>query len=179
MAGMLPGVESARRRRFHSDSPNPSGYNFTRRSSFCLYTSNHENLHSSSSSMRIPIGQAYCDEKLGAVAREAKKRLDEKLKAQWKSKIKRVSSELQRPRNLEGSPAIEGKEVFGLKKKFNWAKISWKCTEQEECAVCLEHFVAGDTLMQLPCAHKFHSKCLVPWLESNAHCPCCRMEIQN
>ncbi|CAI9754720.1 unnamed protein product [Fraxinus pennsylvanica] len=168
MAGMLPGVESARRRRVHSDSPTPSGYNFTRRSSFCLYTSNHENLHNSSSSMRNPISQAYCDEKLGDVAREAKRRLDERLKAQSTSKIKRVSS-----------PAIEGTEVFGLKKKFNWAKLSWKCTEQEECAVCLEHFMAGDTLMQLPCAHRFHSKCLVPWLESNAHCPCCRMVIQN
>ncbi|CAA2953957.1 probable E3 ubiquitin- ligase RHY1A [Olea europaea subsp. europaea] len=179
MAGMLPGVESARRRRFHSDSPNPSGYNFTRRSSFCLYSSNHETLHSSSSSSRNPISQAYCDEKLGAVAREAKKRLDERLKAQWKSEIKRVSSGQERTRNLEVSPTIEGTEVFGLKKKFNWAKLSWKCTEQEECAVCLEHLMAGDTLMQLPCAHRFHSKCLVPWLESNAQCPCCRMEIQN
>ncbi|KAL2482747.1 RING/U-box superfamily protein [Forsythia ovata] len=179
MAGMLPGVESARRRRFHSDSPIPSGYNSTRRSSFCLYTSNHENLLSSSSFTRNPKSQAYCDEKLGSVAREAKKRLDERLKAQWSSEIKRVSSGQEGPRKLEGCPTIERTEVFGLKKKFNWAKLSWKCTEQEECAVCLEHFMAGDTLMQLPCAHRFHSKCLVPWLENNAQCPCCRLEIQN
>lgn len=54
MAGMLPGVESARRRRFHqsggwSDSPAMASHNSTRRSSLCLYASNHESLFSSSS----------------------------------------------------------------------------------------------------------------------------------
>jgi len=56
MAGMLPGVESARRRRVHkcggfSDSPSFSSHNTSRRSSFCLYASNHESRISSSSSM--------------------------------------------------------------------------------------------------------------------------------
>ena len=56
MAGMLPGVESARRRRVHkcggfSDSPSFSSQNTSRRSSFCLYASNHESRISSSSSM--------------------------------------------------------------------------------------------------------------------------------
>jgi len=55
MAGMLPGVESARRRRVHksggfSDSPSFSSHNTSRRSSFCLYASNHESRISSSSS---------------------------------------------------------------------------------------------------------------------------------
>ncbi|OMO80399.1 E3 ubiquitin-protein ligase arkadia-like isoform 1 [Corchorus olitorius] len=55
MAGMLPGVECARRRRFHqsggsSDSPTTAAIGLTRRSSFCLYASNHETHHSSVSS---------------------------------------------------------------------------------------------------------------------------------
>lgn len=55
MAGMLPGVECARRRRFHqsggwSDSPGTAGHGCTRRSSFCLYASSHES-HLSSSSL--------------------------------------------------------------------------------------------------------------------------------
>lgn len=72
-------------------------------------------------------------------------------------------------------------EVFGLKKsgskKFKWGKLSWKSLEQEECAICLEHYKEGETLMHLPCAHRYHSRCLVPWLEKNQHCPCCRMEL--
>lgn len=60
MAGMLPGVESARRRRVHkcggfSDSPSFSSHNTSRRSSFCLYASNHESRISSSSSMVCSI----------------------------------------------------------------------------------------------------------------------------
>lgn len=56
MAGSLPGVECARRRRFHqsvawSDSPNMAVHGGTRRSSFCLYTSNHDTHHSYTSSL--------------------------------------------------------------------------------------------------------------------------------
>nr|DAD27319.1 TPA_asm: hypothetical protein HUJ06_028787 [Nelumbo nucifera] len=47
MAGMLPGVECARRRRFHqggswAESQGIAGNTRTRRPSFCLYTSSHE-----------------------------------------------------------------------------------------------------------------------------------------
>jgi hypothetical protein len=72
-------------------------------------------------------------------------------------------------------------EVYGSKKggsrRFSWSKLSWKASEQDECAVCLEQFKAGETLAHLPCDHRFHVRCLVPWLENNAHCPCCRMGI--
>ncbi|KAA8522924.1 hypothetical protein F0562_009347 [Nyssa sinensis] len=192
MAGMLPGVECARRRRFHqsgssSDSPSPSGHGLTRRSSFCLYTiSKHEShLSSSSSLQRSKVRQAYQDEKLGGVAREAKERLDERLKPQYsKSETKRKNSQESMRGNVEGRSMVLGDlqtEVFALKtrgtKRFSWAKLGWKASDQEECAVCLEEFKAGETLVHLPCAHRFHSRCLVPWLESNAHCPCCRMGI--
>lgn len=72
-------------------------------------------------------------------------------------------------------------EVYGSKKsgprKFSWSKLSWKASEQEDCAVCLESFKIRDILIPLPCAHKFHSVCLKPWLENNSHCPCCRTTI--
>ncbi|XP_019181613.1 PREDICTED: uncharacterized protein LOC109176630 isoform X2 [Ipomoea nil] len=92
MSGMLPGVECARRRRLHQsnrvllDSPSsPSAYfSSTRKSFFCLYTSNN-----SSPSMGSGLTQAYHDEMMGEVAREAKQRLDEKLRARWKPDHKR------------------------------------------------------------------------------------------
>ncbi|KAK2646714.1 hypothetical protein Ddye_021909 [Dipteronia dyeriana] len=89
MAGMLPGVECARRRRFHRSGDSPSMANShvsTRRSSFCLYTSNHESHHTSISNslQRSIINQMYHGEKLGGLAREAKERLNERLGTQRK-----------------------------------------------------------------------------------------------
>ncbi|XP_058727583.1 probable E3 ubiquitin-protein ligase RHY1A isoform X2 [Vicia villosa] len=171
MAGMLPGVESARRRRVHKAGVEPSN---NRRSSFCLYSSNSESRLSSSSSM------TQQDENMVGAAREAKQRLDDKFRS---------------PRVLENTrkksiKCVEGRkdsieelqiEVYGSKKsgprKFSWSKLSWKATEQEDCAVCLESFKIGEKLIPLPCAHKFHSTCLKPWLENNSHCPCCRTTI--
>ncbi|KAI9192731.1 hypothetical protein LWI28_027087 [Acer negundo] len=192
MAGMLPGVECARRRRIHQSGDSPTMANShvsTRRSSFCLYTSNHESHQTSISNslQRSIINHTYQDEKLGGLAREAKERLDERLGTQRKlSETKRQVSEKERLRSST-SCSVDGRlhtEVFGWKKsggskRFSWSKLSWKSSEQEECAICLERFKVADTLVHLPCAHRFHSRCLVPWLQGNTQCPCCRMEIAN
>ncbi|GAB2289135.1 hypothetical protein Dimus_037656 [Dionaea muscipula] len=195
MAGSLPGVETARRRRIHHQCSGSSamgvgglGHGYTRRPSFCLYTTNHEThlISSSSFQERSPQSKAYLDQNLEPLARRAKQRLDEKLRTPIKSEITRNDSDLS-----EGSMKfMNGKsmmiselqtEVFGSKRfNFSWAKFGWNRWEQaasSECAVCLEHFRVGETLMNLPCAHKFHSKCLVPWLGDNSHCPCCRNVI--
>lgn len=51
-------------------------------------------------------------------------------------------------------------------------------SDQSECPVCLEKFVVDDPLLSLPCNHKFHTDCLVPWIKSNhGKCPCCRADI--
>ncbi|CAN1172249.1 hypothetical protein LINPERHAP2_LOCUS30066 [Linum perenne] len=78
MAGMLPGVECARRRRFHKSGG-------IRRPSFCLYTSNHEGSNTSVTSLRSIQSDIHEDEKLGGVVREAKERLNWRLRAQNKS----------------------------------------------------------------------------------------------
>ncbi|KAJ8753128.1 hypothetical protein K2173_017687 [Erythroxylum novogranatense] len=180
MAGMLPGVESARRRRFHQsgDMPSVSTHGCSRRSSFCLYASNHKSSHLCSirSLRRGVLNHASEDEKLGERAREAKERLDERLRNQSKSATRRDCS--------SGRPVAQGEfqtEVFSARssryKRFSWTKFSWRASDQDECIVCLEWFKPGDQLMHLPCAHRFHTLCLVPWLETNSHCPCCRMEI--
>lgn len=183
MAGMLPGVECARRRRFHQagDYPAPGSSGWTRRSSFCLHTGSNERAFSLHTSL---LNYGYEDEKLGDVAREAKGRLDERLRSQTKSETRRHKNHGGGLRRVNGRPTAAGElqtEVFATKKngskRFNWAKLSWKSAEQDECTICLDHFHAGDALVHLPCAHRYHPRCLVPWLEKNAHCPCCRMEI--
>ncbi|KAH1232780.1 putative RING finger protein P32A8.03c [Glycine max] len=122
---------------------------------------------------------------------------------EWPEKPNRdwmTSSELKGCQKTKGSSCIclrqnntkcvEGKrtsiivlhtEEYGSKKsgsrRFSWTKWSWKASEQEECAVCLESFRVGETLIHLPCAHRFHDRCLKPWLENNSYCPCCRTTI--
>ena len=198
MAGMLPGVECARRRRVHQsgESPCVGGiHGSTRRSSFCLYASNHDSHHTPTSSLqRSILNQAYMDEKLGVEAREAKGRLDERLRTQRKPQPKRHTNG-----GNKGLKCVDGggrssvvlgelqKEVYGANKssssstsgskKFSWSKLTWKSSDQDECAVCLERLRPGEALVHLPCAHRFHSGCMVPWLHNNAHCPCCRTEI--
>ncbi|XP_038891102.1 probable E3 ubiquitin-protein ligase RHY1A [Benincasa hispida] len=195
MAGMLPGVECARRRRFHqsiasSDSPSTAAKSgSTRRPSFCLYTSNRDfhSTSSSSSQHRSSSNQAYQNEKLGEIAREAKERLDERLRTHRKPENSRRKSENEKvgwkgssEKNGEEKERTKGKEesIIITKKRFNWGKLmKWRASEQEECTVCLERFRVGEPLVHLPCAHKFHSTCLVPWLQANSHCPCCRFPI--
>ncbi|MCO5606154.1 hypothetical protein L7F22_060341 [Adiantum nelumboides] len=50
-------------------------------------------------------------------------------------------------------------------------------SDQEDCSVCLEHFVVGQQLICLPCKHRFHPNCLTPWLENHAKCPYCRAKV--
>uniref|UniRef100_A0A1D1Z3B5 E3 ubiquitin-protein ligase RING1-like n=1 Tax=Anthurium amnicola TaxID=1678845 RepID=A0A1D1Z3B5_9ARAE len=202
MAGMLPGVECARRRRFHQGgtvTEQPTG---SRRSSFCLYRSGHESHHSASSAVppaasvqRNVFNEISHSESLGNVAREARQRLDERLRAQMTSGIRRhnstgslrpsgsstVGSHLKGVRSSSVLANLQ-REVFcpkggASRRRFGWGKLGWKSSEQDDCVVCLEEFKAGDFLVHLPCAHRFHWRCVVPWLENNSHCPCCRMEI--
>lgn len=81
---------------------------------------------------------------------------------------------------LHEIPGNVQREVFSSKssrKRFSWSKLGWTSPEQSDCAVCLEEFETGDTLVHLPCAHRFHWNCAQPWLETSSHCPCCRMTI--
>ncbi|KAF7851189.1 hypothetical protein BT93_L4335 [Corymbia citriodora subsp. variegata] len=192
---MLPGVECARRRRFYQSHGQPDSLVIaaatapaaTRRSSFCLYTTHHAPTSSSFQSRNIIINQAYGDEEeLGGVAREAKHRLDERLRTQWKPEAIRRhgDGESLRARKLQLQTMVHGLQAASKgggssnSKRFNWGKMMrWRATDQDECAICLERFEVGETLVHLPCAHRFHSRCLVPWLEGHAHCPCCRMGI--
>jgi len=47
-----------------------------------------------------------------------------------------------------------------------------------QCSVCLENFVEGEKVIELPvCRHVYHVGCLQPWLQSDKICPYCRKDI--
>jgi len=46
------------------------------------------------------------------------------------------------------------------------------------CAICLDEFENKEKVRVLPCKHRFHEACLLPWLtERHASCPLCKMDV--
>eukprot|EP00934_Nitzschia_sp_Nitz4_P008036 Nitzschia sp. Nitz4//scaffold290_size23356//3169//5117//NITZ4_008486-RA/size23356-augustus-gene-0.33-mRNA-1//1//CDS//3329546087//8026//frame0 len=46
-----------------------------------------------------------------------------------------------------------------------------------ECCICLEPNNLGDKVCRLPCAHIFHSECILEWMHRKCSCPVCRYEL--
>jgi hypothetical protein len=47
-----------------------------------------------------------------------------------------------------------------------------------ECSICLDEYLPGVRLRQLPCQHVFHSTCICRWLvERHAVCPLCKVDL--
>lgn len=46
-----------------------------------------------------------------------------------------------------------------------------------QCSVCLEDFGIGDEAKEMPCKHRFHGECILPWLDLHSSCPVCRYQL--
>ncbi|KAG4923038.1 hypothetical protein AAZX31_18G000200 [Glycine max] len=49
--------------------------------------------------------------------------------------------------------------------------------ENSQCSVCLDDFEVGSEAKEMPCKHRFHSGCILPWLELHSSCPVCRLQL--
>lgn len=47
---------------------------------------------------------------------------------------------------------------------------------QNECAICLEQFNAGDAIKIMDCGHYYHQECIDEWLEKGGDCAKCSGE---
>lgn len=46
------------------------------------------------------------------------------------------------------------------------------------CTICLDDFVPGDCVKELPCGHMYHKACIDPWLLTKSSlCPLCKQNI--
>lgn len=48
-----------------------------------------------------------------------------------------------------------------------------------ECNISFEEFNIGDTVVTLPCEHKFKEEAIVRWLKTSATCPVCRKSFSS
>ena len=51
------------------------------------------------------------------------------------------------------------------------------CKAGDPCSVCHSDFEAEGQVVQLPCEHCFHERCILPWLEMHHTCPNCRADL--
>ncbi|GMH17096.1 hypothetical protein Nepgr_018937 [Nepenthes gracilis] len=45
------------------------------------------------------------------------------------------------------------------------------------CAVCKDEYRLEELAKELPCSHRYHGDCILPWLEIRNTCPVCRYEL--
>ncbi|CAG08175.1 unnamed protein product, partial [Tetraodon nigroviridis] len=65
----------------------------------------------------------------------------------------------------------------GLSESSCGASDSLSSSSTSDCAICLEKYMDGEELRVIPCAHRFHKKCVDPWLLQHHTCPHCRHNI--
>ncbi|XP_017541319.2 E3 ubiquitin-protein ligase znrf3 [Pygocentrus nattereri] len=68
-------------------------------------------------------------------------------------------------------------KVKGQRESSCGASDSLSSSSTSDCAICLEKYMDGEELRVIPCAHRFHKKCVDPWLLQHHTCPHCRHNI--
>ncbi|XP_062423174.1 E3 ubiquitin-protein ligase RNF6 isoform X2 [Rhea pennata] len=59
----------------------------------------------------------------------------------------------------------------------NYGDINTENDISKTCSVCINEYVTGNKLRQLPCMHEFHIHCIDRWLSENSTCPICRQPV--
>ncbi|XP_041113354.1 uncharacterized protein si:ch211-59o9.10 [Polyodon spathula] len=73
-----------------------------------------------------------------------------------------------------GKKTLSKGEINRLPTKlFNPAYAAGKT----DCQICFSSYMEGEQLRMLPCLHDYHVPCIDRWLQENATCPICRVDV--
>ncbi|XP_068937878.1 E3 ubiquitin-protein ligase ZNRF3 [Petaurus breviceps papuanus] len=99
-------------------------------------------------------------------------------------KIKLKQRRSQNSMNRLAVQALEKMETRKFKSKGkgpregSWGALdTLSSSSTSDCAICLEKYIDGEELRVIPCTHRFHKKCVDPWLLQHHTCPHCRHNI--
>ncbi|XP_061759924.1 E3 ubiquitin-protein ligase znrf3 isoform X2 [Nerophis ophidion] len=99
-------------------------------------------------------------------------------------KIKLKQRRSQSSMNRMAAQALEKMDTHKFKAKGKGQRESscgptdsLSSSSTSDCAICLEKYIDGEELRVIPCAHRFHKKCVDPWLLQHHTCPHCRHNI--
>ncbi|PIA16852.1 hypothetical protein COEREDRAFT_80909 [Coemansia reversa NRRL 1564] len=88
---------------------------------------------------------------------------------------------VQKPRRAKSHPILSrslSRTLSRLVMRSSRRRLTISPLHEENCAVCLEDFVAGEQVRKLPCQHYFHIVCIDPWLMKRAAtCPLCNFDV--
>ena len=73
----------------------------------------------------------------------------------------------------------DGERLIEMLKQKKTIGITFNIPEAKDttCGICLDNYGKGNEIVQLPCLHFFHDKCIAAWFKVNNSCPICRKEI--
>uniref|UniRef100_A0A8D2IRU0 E3 ubiquitin-protein ligase ZNRF3 n=1 Tax=Varanus komodoensis TaxID=61221 RepID=A0A8D2IRU0_VARKO len=99
-------------------------------------------------------------------------------------KIKLKQRRSQNSMNRLAVQALEKMETRKFKSKLK-SSCEGSCSALDtlgssstsDCAICLEKYIDGEELRVIPCTHRFHRRCVDPWLLQHHTCPHCRHNI--
>ncbi|KAL3937297.1 MAG: hypothetical protein SGBAC_007570 [Bacillariaceae sp.] len=97
-----------------------------------------------------------------------------------------VESQMKEPKETIKGTTFTQEETgsgsfFGsaLWKNYLQSSVS---SQRNECSICLEPYAKGDSICvskSPECQHMFHKQCIVQWLQTQDHCPLCRVDLMN
>ncbi|CAN8065593.1 unnamed protein product [Agarophyton chilense] len=80
----------------------------------------------------------------------------------------------------QGDPSVSGTPPASEQALRTLPYINVEKNEKGQlssCPICTEQFELRQVARKLPCAHVFHSDCVIPWLKQHCTCPMCRREL--
>lgn len=85
---------------------------------------------------------------------------------------------------IADSNASRMEDVKVVMSEEDFMKLPCKEIEEElakrECNICIETYMEGDSVIELPCTHMFHKQCIQKWLcTEKINCPVCRRDMRD